>query len=409
MPGVPHMLAAMATARKSAAAPLAVRVAGGSDSCPKGTAYYQCADTDFFGCCSVDPCSMITCPDGEAVTPSRAATKSSTKTTTSRRPTKSTPTTTTDSSSDMTSTAAASSPSTSRRTDSGVTHTISNSSVVTVTRHTTVFSEAPSSSTEDPSLRATPSSTVTVDDQSTDMSSSATSVTPAATSSSPATPDALASPLSSGTIVAIAVGGTAFIAIVIVLIWAAFQRRRKQKRGVEGQIPSGFVMSSPGGGYGPGRDDGSGVEKYMHHQQRMSAHTTGRPDNADPFAPFGGRVDRPQEQRPRATSTFEMSGIAVPPVQRNSTGAMPMELSAEHASQTGPTAPASFASGGIARPRSYQPYTPGCEAGGFVSNPPATDPRANLRSIRTESGSAGYVNHWDEWRALGGGGTGAGT
>ena len=120
-----------------------------------------------------------------------------------------------------------------------------------------------------------------------------------------------------------------------------------------------------------------------------------------------GRVDRPRNRHPSGPGEYEMSGIAVSsPVEMDGRGAAPAELPAElPAEPATPMSPARtcHAVGGAARPHSYHPYSPGC-----VPNSPAKDPRANLSSIRTESGRAGYVNQWDQWRALGTGGSGCG-
>ncbi|KAL3961951.1 hypothetical protein ACCO45_003474 [Purpureocillium lilacinum] len=168
-----------------------------------------------------------------------------------------------------------------------------------------------------------------------------------------------------------------------------------------------FVLSVASSGHGPSRDDGSAAEKYARPSQHMPSHAMGRPANADPFAPFGGRVDRPRNRHPSGPGEYEMSGIAVSsPVEMDGRGAAPVELPAEMPAEPAtPMSPARtrHAVGGAARPHSYHPYSPGC-----VPNSPAKDPRANLSSIRTESGRAGYVNQWDQWRALGTGGSGCG-
>lgn len=83
----------------------------------------------------------------------------------------------------------------------------------------------------------------------------------------------------------------------------------------------------------------------------------------------------PDPYRP-ASGTFEMDGA----------GMAPVELPAESAAP-------SHAPGPQAAQQTYQPYGP---AGG-----PAADPRANLNALKTDSGHATYVNHWNQWKALG--------
>ncbi|UNI14977.1 hypothetical protein JDV02_001552 [Purpureocillium takamizusanense] len=383
-------------------------------TCPKGTAFYRCDGNDFLGCCSVDPCDLPTCPDGGDDTATASAPVTLPTLSTSTKSSKHTSKTTESSSERPRSTITLTASSTSKRTDSGITHTIPNSSVVTVTRHTTIFSEAPSSTTDIPSLTdtaslvETPSLTKTAADQSTGISYSPTTDTPAASSSS-ATTNAQAGSVASGTIVAVAVGGTACLAIIVVLIWGAIQRQRKQRLLEEAQISNDFVFSVPSSGHGPGRDDASAVasavEKQGPQYQHASPHTTGRPVSTDPFAPFGGRVDRPQNQHRSGTDAYEMSTIAVSPVEMDGRGvAAPAELPAEApVFPVSPMSPADFAAGGLVRPHSYHHYSPGS-----VPTTPAADPRANLSSIQTQSGRAGYVNQWDQWRTLGGGGSGSG-
>ncbi|KAF4581181.1 hypothetical protein GQ602_007318 [Ophiocordyceps camponoti-floridani] len=278
-----------------------------SSECPRGTTFYACAETDFHGCCAVDPCRTGLCPDGG------------------------------------------------RKTDSGITHTVPNHSVVTVTRHTIVFSEAPSSSS------AVDSDVLTTVSTGETFAFSETAATPAtipAVTPRESNPAAKANGLgnasiSSGTIVGLVAGGVVIIALCLLLLIACKRHRRRRRR----------RRNNP-------HDEASLPETHEknHAQQPMSAHTTGtQASGSDPFAPFGGRVDHQP-----LNGTFEMDGSATAPV----------ELPAETDKTSEPTT------------KTYRCYRPRS-----VPDDPAMDPRANLNS-KTDSGHAAYVNQWSHWRAL---------
>ncbi|PHH79560.1 hypothetical protein CDD80_4440 [Ophiocordyceps camponoti-rufipedis] len=281
-----------------------------SSDCPRGSTFYACAETDFHGCCAVDPCRTGLCPDGG------------------------------------------------RKTDSGITHTVPNHSVVTVTRHTIVFSEAPASSSAGDSEVLT---TVSTGGTLLSSETATPAVIPAATprESSPA---AKATGLgnttiSSGTIVGLVAGSIVIIALCLLLLIACKRHRRHRRRNLHDEAT---LHETP---------------EKDHPQQPMSAHTTGtQASGGDPFAPFGGRVDHQP-----LDGTFEMDGSAMAPV----------ELPAETDKTSEPT---------TTKYRCYRPRS--------VPDDPAMDPRANLNS-KTDSGHAAYVNQWSHWRALGAGAQGS--
>ncbi|KJZ72628.1 hypothetical protein HIM_07987 [Hirsutella minnesotensis 3608] len=319
-----------------------------STACPRGKAFYSCVGNHYQGCCSQDPCDLLTCPDdvpvflgdhdagGERGLESLVEQSTVGSATASSRP----------------------------KTDSGVTHTLPGS-IVTVTRHTVVFSEAPSSTAapSDASGSAGPASATGLGGGIPSASTAAGS--PTDTSSlADANGAGAGAGISLGGIVGSVAGGLVFGAILVILAIAWRRRRRDQ---AEAESESAHFQESLRGG------DDAEKEHEQHLQQPISAHTTGTQASGDPFAPFGGRFDQ-DPYRP-ASGTFEMDGA----------GMAPVELPAEPASRA--KAVASEAA------QSYRPYVPPAV--------PAADPRANLNSIKTDSGRAGYVNHWNQWKALG--------
>ncbi|RCI07889.1 hypothetical protein L249_5854 [Ophiocordyceps polyrhachis-furcata BCC 54312] len=253
------------------------------------------------------------------------------------------------------------------RTDSGITHTVPNHSVVTVTRHTVIFSEAPSSST---TTAAAAEDTVTTLQQGANVRSSTLSSAPTAGVASSSegrggngasSSSSSSSSVSSGLVVGLVVAGCFVVGIGLLLGFFVLCRRRRRRRRRLLQLQ-------------PAADD------FHHHglepttgekeHQPMSAHTTGtQASGTDPFAPFGGRAD----QTPDDDIALEMDGATMAPV----------ELPAEPAAM------------------SVRPVTPNHHYKPSRNAPAAVDPRAILNS-KTESGHGAYVNQWSNWRVLGG-------
>ncbi|KAF4510693.1 hypothetical protein G6O67_002567 [Ophiocordyceps sinensis] len=343
------------------AASLAPR--GDSAACPRPKTFYSCVGNRFSGCCSVDPCDLLGCPDDEGSSSGASSNKLGDRDPGSGDEDNGSGNNNRGGDGDERrlvserSTAASSS----TRTDSGITHTIPNHNVITVTRHTVVFSEAPSSTVFSTTLSSTPLPS--------DLASTSTTVAPAPPATSSARVDAgagrpsedvEAAGLSLGAIVGTVAGGIVFGVILVVLVVAWCRRKRSQAADADSAAAFQDALG------------GSNDAEKLHHQP-MSAHTTG---SSDPFAPFGGRADVPPDPYRPASGTFEMDGA----------GMAPVELPAESAAP-------SHAPGPQAAQQTYQPYGP---AGG-----PAADPRANLNALKTDSGHATYVNHWNQWKALG--------
>ncbi|KAG5939920.1 hypothetical protein E4U59_002788 [Claviceps monticola] len=183
--------------------------------------------------------------------------------------------------------APAPSPSPARKTDSGVTQTIPNSSLVTVTRHGVVFSKSPS--TTSPGLCSTcaPTSTFT---------------------SSPSTDVSERGSPSAGAIAGAATAAAIIIIIIIILsigkselILVFVLRRRKKHRGSCDTSEAEETLGSDSGA--------TGSEKLNSLKDAFSRMSK------DPFAPFGGRVDKPDYPYRPSTGTFELDGVAITVVE----------------------------------------------------------------------------------------------
>ncbi|KAL7921720.1 hypothetical protein ACQKWADRAFT_313797 [Trichoderma austrokoningii] len=276
--------------------------AGEEDYCSKGTAFYSCEGNNFRGCCSVDPCDLSSCPDtsfGSLKDP-----KDGDKSNGSSKPIVSmndeaaaTPTPITSSRPTATSKESA------VMTDSGITHTIPNNSIVTIIRHTTIVTGRPSvttSSSTDPI--ATTSFAPAIEPASSTSEGTAAPSYTAFSSETASSAHSGASPLSPGAIVGIAVGGVALIAIIVVTVLTLL-RRKKQRR----SEASDFDLHQDNG-----RDD---VVEEKHFPHPVSAHTTSTQGSSDPFAPFGGRADKPEDPYPPASGAFEMDGSSAAPIE----------------------------------------------------------------------------------------------
>ncbi|PHH61844.1 hypothetical protein CDD81_7772 [Ophiocordyceps australis] len=285
----------------------------GGDMCPAGTFFYTCDTNNFRGCCGVDPCDRPGCPETahghiSASTDGDETEAKATKT---------------------------------RMTDSGITHTVPNSSVVTITRHTVIFTDAPSSWTE-PS--ETPWSRLTASSGS-QSSTAVSSAEPSKTWSAETDKAHGTGSMSTGAIVGIAVGALVGASLVAIMIVALMRRRQSR------QSPS------PRFDYKPPKlqsylSDGVAAEKQDARLQDTSA------SGGDPFAPFGGRIDRDPYRVP--SRHFEM----------DASQSAPVELPSEH----------------------YET---------MAQYAPATDPNAVLSSPRTTSGTVAHLGYWNHWRAPG--------
>ncbi|GAO16115.1 hypothetical protein UVI_02040100 [Ustilaginoidea virens] len=176
------------------------------------------------------------------------------------------------------------------KTDSGITHTIPNNSVVTVTKHTVIFSEAPSVST---------TSLTTAEPESTSETGPPTpacqtcSQAPASTARPP---DAGSLGISSGAIAGAATGAAVILALVVVICVVSRRRARR------GEHPDPVETETLG--------RRSPVEGGYEKHAGADAHC-----GSDPFAPFGGRADQTDYRHRPPSGTFEMDGTGIAPVE----------------------------------------------------------------------------------------------
>lgn len=235
---------------------------GAKSPYPMGSYFYVCGGEKFEGCCSTDPCLLPDCPrgplkrDDNGNLPVESSTSSNKGSSNSGSPKTETP----EPDEPKETTKASPSPS-ETKTDSGITHTIPNSSIVTITKHTVVFSEAP------------PSSTTSISETSTGTAPGTTCSDcnePGQTSNSDedASNEVGVTP---GAIAGIAAGGAIILALVVI-IWVVARRRKRERQssGVSDEDTTG----------------GSRVDGY----EKVTPHTTGTGGVGDPFAPFGGEL-----------------------------------------------------------------------------------------------------------------------
>ncbi|RFU79526.1 hypothetical protein TARUN_2679 [Trichoderma arundinaceum] len=341
--------------------PFVARQEGG---CSSGTTFYSCVANSFRGCCSKDPCALISCPDkfGLMKDPKDDGSGDDDQTTSTPESDEAPPTPTDGGQKQQTQ--STSSPVTTKKsttmTDSGITHTIPNNSIVTITRHTTITTGR--SATTASGLVDLASSTSVATVTGTESATSDGIPTPSPTSADGATSPSESSetgPLSLGAIVGIAIGGVALVAVIVVLVLTLM--RRKKHRGSD--TDSVFRQGN--------RQDDVVEEKHFPHP--ISAHTAGSQGSSDPFAPFGGRADQPEDPYRPASGAFEMDGSS----------AVPVELPA-----------VSFSSPSTNRQKTASRLGP-------VQEVIPTDPRANLTPVPTDDGKPVYVNHWNQYKNLG--------
>ncbi|CCE35314.1 uncharacterized protein CPUR_03302 [Claviceps purpurea 20.1] len=305
------------------------------------------------------------------------------------------------SSSSSSSPSPAPSPSPARKTDSGVTHTIPNSSDVTVTRQTVEFSEAPRSTDS-------PSSVV----RNTTPALCSTCAPMPTLTSSPSTNESERGTLSAGAIAGAATG--AAIIIITILFILVFALRRKKKKRASCDASEAETLSSD--------PEATGSEKSNPTKEEFSRMSS------DPFAPFGGRVDKPNYSYRPSTGTFELDGVAISGVELPATSipevpdtvktaaAAPVEASDPDIVKTAPdeasepdivkpapdeasepdivkTAPDEASEPDIVKPAPDEASEPS-------TAPPTPEPAATLASPSSPQGKTTYVNQWNEYKAL---------
>ncbi|KPM45433.1 hypothetical protein AK830_g1088 [Neonectria ditissima] len=343
-------------------------------SCDEGESFYACNSGKFRGCCAMNPCALGVCEDSSLFVPGPEDTTTATEVSITSssirsRSSKFLPTAINDDDEDKstkTNTEKDSEPSEvtlwpppRTMTDSGTTHTIPNNDRVTVTKHTVIVTDkAPSRTPSSTTLSSSALKSTSV------PSSGATSVVPVETAAVDGSPgDESNSTFSTGAIAGAAIGGAIALAI-IALLAVVFLRRRKQKR-PHSQASIEDI-----------RESTSGEKNFF---QAVSPHTTGTQGSGDPFAPFGGRADKPEDPHRPPSGTFEMEGTSTAPVE------LPAEspVASHLRSVSTPRSPDS-----VNREYCVQPSGP-------------VDPRANLNASLTDRHQQTYVNHWNQYRSLG--------
>ncbi|KAG6155939.1 hypothetical protein E4U37_000727 [Claviceps purpurea] len=308
------------------------------------------------------------------------------------------------SSSSSSSPSPAPSPSPARKTDSGVTHTIPNSSDVTVARQTVEFSEAPRST-------GSPSSVV----RNTTPALCSTCAPMPTFTSSPSSNESERGALSAGAIAGAATGA-AIIIITILFILVFVLRRKKKKRASCDASEAETLSSDP---------EATGSEKSNPTKEGFSRM------GSDPFAAFGGRVDKPNYSYRPSTGTFELDGVAISGVELPATSipevpdtvktaaAASLEASdpdivktaarapdEDSVPDTVKTTPDEASEPDIIKPAPDEASEPDIvkpapdEASEPSTAPPTPEPAATLASPSSPQGKTTYVNQWNEYKAL---------
>ncbi|KAM0437656.1 hypothetical protein ACHAPT_002020 [Fusarium lateritium] len=259
-------------------------------------------------------------------------------------------------------------------TDSGTTRTIPNPNKVTITRHTLIITDK----TPVPTPEASTVSSSWIDEATLPSSGSTGTGPPAQTNGSdPFAGNGDGSPPPTGTIVGAAVGGAAALAILAVLVFTILRRRRRANQDRSDMADAG---------------DNNG-EKNQWLRYGVSPHTTGTREDHDPFAPFGGRADQTPDPFRPPSNTYEMDG----------TSNVPVELPAVRFSDAREDPRPQFHS--QSHPQSQFHSTGSMSTTpsyGYPAQPAGpVDPRANLNASLRERQQHTYVNHWNQYRALG--------
>ncbi|OBS27221.1 hypothetical protein FPOA_01163 [Fusarium poae] len=259
-------------------------------------------------------------------------------------------------------------------TDSGTTRTVSNPHRVTVTNKKTIYTSLGPS---------TPSGFITsVTSAGTDQLPFPTGSFESASVSFPTetgTPSAHLGEDSSkngspsvGLVVGAAIGGIAFLGLVV---GAVIYIRRRRAKNIEFPNTPYYLEEK-------------GEKSYL--SRILSRKSTRR--SQDPFAPFGGRIDRVDNHLQPPSGTFEMDGTdnvvhelpAVTYDDGNEKESHPGSHAAAN-STTGHTAVS-----GYSAQTAYPTATGSC-----------IDPRANLNATLEDRQQQQFVNHWNQYRALG--------
>ncbi|RGP64509.1 fatty-acid amide hydrolase [Fusarium sporotrichioides] len=376
------------------------------EECGADKQYYECSYFDFkyIGCCSHDPCikprgchddpvtsdpsSWLSSDMPDTTTHERTTTgdgnmgisvswlfstdTSDTQTTleTRRRPSVSI----TMSEDEESSSLASRTVSPTTMTDSGTTRTVSNSHRVTVTNKKTIYT---SLGPPTPSGFLTSVTSAGTDQlpfptgsfESTSVSLPTETGTPGASleenGSNTGSP-------SIGLVVGAAVGGIAFLGLIVGIVICI---RRRRAKNIEFPNTPYYLEEK-------------GEKSYL--SRMLSRKSTRR--SQDPFAPFGGRIDRVDNHLQPPSGTFEMDGAdnvvhELPAVTYDDGNEKESQLGNHAAanSTTGHTAVS-----GYSAQTAYPTATGSC-----------IDPRANLNATLEDRQQKQFVNHWNQYRALG--------
>ncbi|KIL94663.1 hypothetical protein FAVG1_01594 [Fusarium avenaceum] len=380
--------------------------------CGADEQYYKCSyfDFEFRGCCSHDPCikphgcrdhdsvfvdtsllasfSTIDMSDTETatsdtITSESTATESAAGSTTADRfgrettfltRTRPKAITTMDEDNEETSSTLKRTAHPKTMTDSGTTRTIPNSSRVTVTHITMIpTSKLPTTSREAPLTFVTSSATDGLPYPTASFESTPTGIPTQTSTVGPSLNDDSSGTPPIGIIVGGVVGGVVVLALVILAVFMVRRRRHNRELWVNGAGEYTF--------------DEKEEKSYL--RRMLSRNTTQR--SQDPFAPFGGRIDRVDDPLRPPSGTFEMDGTSTVPVELPA-----VTFSDAKAKESQPVGHTNATSTGYSTVAGYVAPTQYPTATGN-----SVDPRANLNASLEDRQQKQFVNHWNQYRTLG--------
>ncbi|KAG5948031.1 hypothetical protein E4U60_002444 [Claviceps pazoutovae] len=247
--------------------------------------------------------------------------------------------------------------------------------IVTVTRHTVAFSEAPRS-TGSPSSVA---GNITTDKAAASPALCSTCAPTPTFTSSPSTDVTERGSPSSGAIAGAVAAAAIIMIIIIILFTLVFALRRRKKNRASCDASEAGPLGSVSG---TTRSEKSNLKKDEF--LRMSS---------DPFAPFGGRADNSDYPYRPSTGTFEMDGVAISGVE------LPVASIPEVPDpvKTAAAAPDKASESDTVDTAAAAPPDEASESG---TSPPTPEPAATLASPSSPKGKITYVNQWNEYKVL---------